>query len=191
MVKFSALLSALCVFAADSFRTAVEPDSGLKVDPNPAWNFNNIMLGSDPQGPLIPGMVPPPNTSFEVQSRERFDVFESNEYRWAFVGITQGEVQTSINQWFAKIQGSFLGNLFGHRRTEVQNNAGTPIFAIEMAKYTWNPTQLSWSFRIRHTVSDEILFTINKDWVGAGFLFSGMNGESTEAAAAMGTRSTT
>lgn len=172
MVKFS-LLFAICVFAVDSFRATVEDDTGLELDPNhsPLWDFSNVMLGTDPQGPLCPGMVPPPNTSFAVQNRERVDVLESNEYRWAFIGIMHGNEVTPINQWFAKIDGSFLGNLFGHRRTEVQNNAGMPIFAIEMAKYTWNPTRLSWSFRIKHTITDEILFTINKDWIGAGFLF--------------------
>lgn len=173
MVRFSALLSALCVFTADSYRTDVKHDSGLKADSNDesAWNFNGVMLGSDPQGPLIPSMVPPPGTSFEVQSRERLDFLESNEYRWAFVGITQNEIETPINQWFATLQGGFFGNLFGARRTEITNNVGTPIFVIEMAKYIWNPTRLSWSFRIRHPITDEILYTINKDWVGAGFLF--------------------
>lgn len=177
MVKFSSLLSALCVFAADSFRVTDEHDSGLEVDQKPhdggapTWDFSNVMLGSDPQGPLIPGMVPPPNTSFAVQNRERLDILESNEYRWAFTGIMQGNDVIPINQWFARLDGSYMGNLFGHRRVEVCNNAGTPIFAIEMAKYTWNPLRLSWSFRIRHTITDEILFTINKDWIGAGFLF--------------------
>lgn len=173
MVKFSSLMSALGVLAADSFRVTDEDGSGLKVDleDSPLWDFSNVQLGTDAHGPLVPGMVPPPNTTFAVQNRERVDILESNEYRWAFVGIEQGGVATPISQWFAKLDGSYMGNLFGHRRVEVQNNAGTPIFAIEMAHYTWNPTALSWSFRIRHTITDEILFTINKDWVGAGFLF--------------------
>lgn len=65
----------------------------------------------------------------------------------------------------------FFGNLFGKRRTEITNNLGQPLFVIEMAKYTWNPTRLSWSFRIRNPLTEEILYTINKDWFGTGFLF--------------------
>merc|ERR1712232_542531 len=64
-----------------------------------------------------------------------------------------------------------FNNIFGARRTEITNNHGVPLFAIEMAKYIWNPTRLSWSFRIRHPITNEILYTINKDWFGAGFLF--------------------
>jgi len=173
MVRFSALLSAVCVLTADSYRTAVKADAKaheFALDES-AWNFDGVRLGTDPNGPLIPNMVPPAGTTFEVQSRERLDFFESNEYRWAFVGIEQNGVTTPIQQWFATLQGGFFGNLFGARRTEITNNQGVPIFVIEMAKYIWNPTRLHWSFRIRHPITEEILFTINKDWFGAGFLF--------------------
>jgi len=152
---------------ADSYRTDVK---AVALDES-AWNFDGVQLGTDPNGPLIANMVPPAGTTFEVQSRERLDFLESNEYRWAFVGIEQNGVETPINQWFATLQGGFFGNLFGARRTEITNNHGAPIFVIEMAKYIWNPTRLHWSFRIRHPVTEEILFTINKDWFGAGFLF--------------------
>lgn len=170
MVKLSALLAAVCVLTADSFRAAVKEHA--ESNDTSVWNFNGIMLGNDPAGPLIPTMVPPPGHTFEVQSRERLDFLESNEYRWAFVSIQQGEAEAiPINQWFATLQGGFFGNLFGARRTEITNNQGVPIFVIEMAKYIWNPTRLHWSFRIRHPITEEILFTINKDWFGAGFLF--------------------
>jgi len=157
---------------ADSYRIDVE--GGAKAHEfaldESAWNFDGVRLGTDTNGPLIPSMVPPAGTMFEVQSRERIDFFESNEYRWAFVGIEQNGVETPLAQWFATLQGSFFGNLFGARRTEITNNQGVPIFVIEMARYAWNPTSLRWSFRIRNPITEEILFTINKDIFGAGFL---------------------
>lgn len=137
----------------------------------PVWSFHGVQANMDPTGPLVPDLVPPANTTFEVQNRERLDFFESNEYRWAFISISQGFETIPVAQWWATLQGSFLGNLFGARRTEITNNLGQPLFVIEMAKYTWNPTRLSWSFRIRNPLTEEILYTINKDWFGTGFLF--------------------
>jgi len=166
MVKFTSLLAAVCVWSAEAYRTGVKVHEAA----NSTWNFNAIQRGASGEA-LIPSMVPPAGTTFEVQSRERLDFLESNEYRWAFVSIQQGEVTQPVDQWFATLQGGFFGNIFGARRTEITNNLGQPIFVIEMAKYIWNPTRLHWSFRIRNPITEEILFTINKDWFGAGFLF--------------------
>lgn len=166
MVKLSTLLSAVFVLTADAFRSAVTEHD--KADS--AWDFNAVQAGQDPNGPLIPALVPPANTTFEVQNREALDFLESNEYHWAFISIGQGFNWIPVNQWFARLQGSFFGNIFGKRRTEITNNMGKPLFIIEMNKYTWDPTRLRWSWRIRNPISDEILFTINKDIIGAGFL---------------------
>jgi len=176
MVKFSALLAAVCFLTADAFRSDVKSQEALEVVSNDTsgWNFDGVLLNPAAglgQGPLIGNMVPPPGTTFEVQSRERLDFLESNEYRWAFINIEQNGQSVPISQWFATLQGGFFNNIFGARRTEITNNHGVPLFAIEMAKYIWNPTRLSWSFRIRHPITNEILYTINKDWFGAGFLF--------------------
>jgi len=171
MVKFSALIAAVLAFSADSYRTDVKSHQEVGNNLTTAWNFDGLTLGPDPGGPLIPSMVPPPGTTFEVHNRERLDFFESNEYRWAFLSITQNGNQIPIDEWFASLSGSFFGNIFGARRTVVNNNLGVPIFVIELSKYTWNPTRLHWSFRIRHPETEAILYTINKDWFGAGFLF--------------------
>jgi len=172
MVKFSALLAAVCALTADSYRTANH--EVMQANDTSGWNFDGVVMNEQSGlrgGPLVANMVPPPGTTFEVQSRERLDFFESNEYRWAFISIEQNGQVVPISQWFATLQGGFFSNLFGARRTEIMNNHGIPLFVIEMAKYIWNPTRLTWSFRIRHSITDEILYTINKDWFGAGFLF--------------------
>jgi hypothetical protein len=171
MVRFSALLVAVLAFSADSYRTDVKTHDASANNHTSAWNFDGLTLGQDPMGPLIPNMVPPPGTTFEVHSRERLDFFESNEYRWAFISIEQNGNLIPIEQWFATLAGGFFGNLFGARRTTIHNNMGAPLFVIEMSKYIWNPTRLHWSFRIRHPETEAILYTINKDWFGAGFLF--------------------
>jgi len=176
MAKLSTLLAAVGFLTANAFRADVKSHEVLDAVSNDTsgWNFDGVLLNPGSGlggGPLIANMVPPPGTIFEVQNRERLDILESNEYRWAFISIEQNGQITPMNQWFATLQGGFFGNLFGARRTEITNNRGVPIFAIEMTKYIWNPTRLSWSFRIRHAITNEILYTINKDWFGAGFLF--------------------
>lgn len=174
MVKFSSLLAAIGFLTADAFRSEVKSHAVVDDASNDtsSWNFAGVQLNPDPNGPLISNLVPPPGHTFEVQNRERLDFLESNEYRWAFISIqTPDQVTLPVNTWFATLQGGFFSNLFGARRTEITNNFGAPLFAIELSKYQWNPTRLSWSFRIRHSITNEILYTINKDWIGAGFLF--------------------
>merc|ERR1719162_550253 len=177
MVKLSSLLAAIGFLTVDAFRSEIKSqevlNAGLNAGSNETsdWNFAGVQLNPDPNGPLISNLVPPPGHIFEVQSRERLDFLESNEYRWAFISIENNGQVTPVQTWFATLQGGFFSNLFGARRTEIMNNFGTPLFAIEMAKYIWNPTRLSWSFRIRHPITNEIMYTINKDWFGAGFLF--------------------
>jgi len=131
-----------------------------------------IHLGQDPNGPLIPDLVPPAGEVYTLENRERFDIFESNRYVWEFAsrGNSVGE-SVPVGQRFAELEGSFFGNFLGARRTTVRNTHGHALFHIELAKNVWNPTRLHWSFRIRHPLTNEILFTINKDIFGGGFLW--------------------
>lgn len=133
--------------------------------------MHGIFLGTDRNGPLVPALVPPPGVTYEVENRERLDLIESNEYRWKFVSITHHGQIVPVDQWFATLQGSFFGNWLGRRRTVIHNNDGQPLFMLQSTKYVWNPTRWTYSFRIMDPNTEEILFTINKDWFGAGFLW--------------------
>lgn len=164
MVKlFRALISAL-LLTAEGARVSLETE--LEVEQ--VWNFNGLQVGPNvPLGPLLPGLVPPPGTTFEVVNREmELGVGSaSNEYRWAFLNIDQGGQRIPVNEWFASISGEhFFGVYSGTRRTVVRNNLGFELFVIEAARRS---TVTSW--RIRHPISNQILFTINKDFFGAGF----------------------
>jgi len=162
MVQKHLLLTTCFILAAHSARVNVEDAlSGSWVNDQ----FSGLQLNPDPRGPLLPSMVPPANTSFEVQSVEQIDIIESNEYRWAFVGIQSGFQMHTINQWFASLHGSFFSNALGKRRTSVTNNMGEDLFIIELSNWVG----FRWSWRIMNP-AEEILFTINKDIVGAGFL---------------------
>lgn len=165
MVAKHLFRSVCLLFAVHAARVDVETaqlQPGLWVNDQ----FSGLQLNPDPRGPLLPAMVPPLNSSFELQSIEQLDLIESNEYRWAFVGIRSGFQAYPINQWFATLQGSFLGNIFGKRRTTISNNMGQPLFLIELSNWIG----FRWSWRILNPVSEDILFTINKDVFGAGFL---------------------
>jgi len=166
---FGALLSAYLFSFVDSARISTEI---AEEDVQPQWNFNGLSLGpthaGPGMGPLIPGLVPPPGTTFEVVNREmEIGVgASSNNYRWAFLTIDQGGNTIPVNQWFAQISGEgFFGIFSGTRRTAVRNNIGQELFIIEASRRS---TSTSW--RIRSPITDQILFTINKDFFGAGFL---------------------
>jgi len=113
----------------------------------------------------MPGLVPPAGTVFEVVNREMELGGGTNNYRWAFLNIEQGSQVTPINEWFASVDGDFFSSFSGTRRTVVRNNLGQDLFIIEASRRT---TTTSW--RIKQPVTEAILFTINKDIFGAGFL---------------------
>jgi len=131
--------------------------------------LDNIRLGDDPKGPLIPALVPKPGQVFEVMNREALDFIESNAYHWNMVSINENGRVVYPDKWFAEIDGSFFGNTMGWKTTHVMNNRRERLFTIHMTKHMWNPTRWTWSFRIAHPVTDKVLFTINKDWFGGGW----------------------
>lgn len=160
---FRALLSAVLLYGTQSSRIHVESE-----ELQPVWDFNGLAINPDNRGPLLPGLVPPPGTTFEVINREMELGVGSvaNNYRWAFMTINQGGQAIPVNQWFAEISGEgFFGVWSGTRRTVARNNLGQDLFVIEAARRS---TSTSW--RIRHPMTNQILFTINKDFWGAGFL---------------------
>jgi len=134
--------------------------------------LDNIQTGDDPRGPLIPALVPRPGQTFEVMNKESSDFITTNEYHWNLIGIENGGQVSYPNRWFAKVKGRFFSNVAGYKTTTVRNNQGTPLFKIHLTKHLFNPTRWSWSFRIAHPFTGKILFTINKDWLGAGFLWT-------------------
>jgi len=161
-----ALISAFVVLSVESARISTEVAEELD---QPQWNFNGLTLGSMTGGALIPELVPPPNTTFEVINREmELGVgSDSNNYQWAFLTINQGGNVIPVNQWFAQISGQgFFGVVSGRRRTVVRDNNGRELFIIEASRIG---TSTSW--RIRQPVTNQIMFTINKDIFGAGFLW--------------------
>jgi hypothetical protein len=162
---FGAFISAAVVFSVESARISTEV---LETLDQPQWNFNGLTLGSMTGGALIPELVPPPNTTFEVVNREmELGVGSvSNDYQWAFLTINQGGNAIPVNQWFAQISGQgFFGVVSGTRRTVVRDNNGRELFIIEASRLG---TSTSW--RIRHPLTNQIMFTINKDFFGTGFL---------------------
>jgi len=134
-------------------------------------------LGLDGDGALIPDLVPPPGHIFTLESREKFDFIESNAFEWRFVSRTNTNLMegdgraTQVDQTFAELEGGFFSNFFGHRRTMIKNENGGSLFQIHLTKSVFNPTRIRWSWRISHPVTEEVLFTINKDMFGAGILF--------------------
>jgi len=133
-------------------------------------------LGLDGDGALIPSLVPPPGNIFVLESREKFDFVESNSFVWNFVSrtntdLTEGAPTTRVDQSFAELEGAFFSNFLGHRRTTIKNENGVPLFQIHLTKSVLNPTRIRWSWRISHPMTEEVLFTINKDMIGSGILF--------------------
>jgi len=143
-----------------------------EVDKQQAGDWLDDVRVGDEGGPLVPALVPRAGETFELVNREAFDFFESNAYHWNLVNIESNTSKgrtTDTDKWFAKIDGNFFSNKMWKKTTHVHNNHDEKLFTIEMTKHMWNPLRWTWSFRIKHPETGNILFTINKDWFGGGF----------------------
>lgn len=141
-----------------------------KANSSSAWRFDHLQLGPR-GGPLLPALVPAPGQVYEVMNREAVDFMESNEYHWNLVSVKDKGRVAYPGRWFAQIDGGFFSNKFGWKTTVVRSNSGRKLFVIRMTKHIFNPLRWSWSFRITHPRTGEVLYTINKDWVGTGVMW--------------------
>lgn len=161
------IVSRELVDAAETENTKVQESSHVDTQQS-VLSLDDLQVGDDPRGPLVPALVPKPGQTLEVMNREALDFFESNAYHWNLVSVTDNGETTYPGKWFAEIDGSFFGNKMGWKTTYVNNKQHQRLFTIHLTKHMWNPTRWTWSFRITHPVTDAILFTVNKDWFGTG-----------------------
>lgn len=151
-------------------------------DAAPEVVLDDLQLGDNPQGPLVPSLVPKPGRVFEVRNQKPHDFKNTQEYHWIMVDFKNtlnGTVNYMDNSHssFAKCEPSFVNAsnfhsklLDGWKTTVVKNTLNVPLFKIRLTKHKWNPFKMSWSFRIVHPRTGKVLFTINKDRVGTGLL---------------------
>jgi len=142
-------------------RVALESTEGF--DDVQAPDLGALQLGPV-GGPLVPALVPPPGATFEIVSREteagpgERGATAGDHYQWSMLNEGQG--------WFAAVHGEStdFANL---RPVVVRNNQNQPMFTMEMSQHG---SVNSW--RIKHPDSEQILFTITKDYIGRGWLGS-------------------
>jgi len=178
---FGGLISAVVIFSVESARVNQEVAEELR---QPQWIFNGLTIGSLTEGALVPELVPPPNTTYEIVNREmesgpgidhnRYYAGEvadnSNNpisnYQWALLNVNQSGHEIQVNQWFAEISGDgFYGGVPGTRRTVVRDNNYQDVFIIESRRGTD-------AWFIRDAYTNHIMFEVRKDFFGAGFLGS-------------------
>eukprot|EP00928_Gymnodinium_smaydae_P040606 TRINITY_DN27522_c0_g1_i1.p1 TRINITY_DN27522_c0_g1~~TRINITY_DN27522_c0_g1_i1.p1 ORF type:complete len:298 (+),score=32.80 TRINITY_DN27522_c0_g1_i1:58-894(+) len=140
-------------------------------------NLDASMLGIGGKGGhLIPGLMPPPGCSYTFGILENRSFFQRNDYSFTLSKVCQGNMCEMLKEEgpFMHAKGSWRSNTFGRRTVNIFANSGNPIFQVRQAKLVFNPLRIRQSFRVsppnNSNVSD-VLFTINRDIFGQGFLW--------------------